>query len=69
MQQWTRLRRYRLMMMVDDIRINAVVLLICALEAIEFGQYEAAERLRVRAAQYNAEADAIEALERGAVLN
>lgn len=57
------------MMVVQDMRINAVILLICALEAIEFGQYAAAERLRVRAAQYDAKADAIEAVERGALLN
>jgi hypothetical protein len=57
------------MMVVQDMRINTVSLLICALEAVEFGQYAAAERLRVRAAQYDAKADAIEAFERGALLN
>jgi hypothetical protein len=51
-------------MTVHQLRINAVILLICALEAIEFGQLAAAERLSVRAAQYDAEADMIEASER-----
>jgi hypothetical protein len=61
--------RYPVMMLVHDMRINAVILLICALEAIELRQYEAAERLRVKAAQYDAKADAIEACESGALLN
>lgn len=51
-------------MTVHQLRINAVILLICALEAIEFGQFAAAERLRVRAALYDAEANMIEASER-----
>ena len=49
-------------------RINAVIL-DSRTSAIEFGQYAAAERLRVRAAQYDANADAIEALQRGTLIN
>jgi hypothetical protein len=49
-------------MSVYELRMNAVILLIFALEAIEFGQFAAAERLSASAAQYDAKADAIEAL-------
>ena len=49
-------------MSVYELRMNAVILLIFALEAIEFGQFAAAERLSASAAQYDSKADAIEAL-------